>query len=439
MKHPDRREFLQSTAAGVGAAALAGGFPALAGAADASPFKPEKGASLQLLRWTGFVKADDIIWAENTKKFTAATGVNVQIQSLSWPDVTPKAALAAQVGSGPDIIMGWNDDPFVYPDKLVDMSDVVDHMGKTHGGWYDNARSYCYDQDVKRWVALPVGCTGNAINYRKSWAKEAGFNEFPKDLDGLLKLARGMKKNGHPTGFALGHAVGDANSWTHWILWAFGGKQANPDNSIAINSSETEHALDYAKQFYETMISGVSGWLDPSNNQAFLSGQIGMTMNGISIWYVAKNDFPAIFPDCANAIPPMGPVKQHTVSNNFTSAFVFKYSKYPNAAKAYLAFMLDQAQAAPWVTGMLGYVTPALKGYADLPIWTSNPNITPYRDVLQGAKYDGYNGRPGKAAAQALDEFVVSDMFADVCVNNMSPKDAMKKAEQKLATIYKRA
>ncbi len=36
MKHPDRREFLQSSAAGIGAAALAGSFPALASAADAS-------------------------------------------------------------------------------------------------------------------------------------------------------------------------------------------------------------------------------------------------------------------------------------------------------------------------------------------------------------------------------------------------------------------
>src|SRR3982075_1422006 len=115
MKHPDRREFLHSTAAGIGAAALAGAFPAIASAADASPVKPEKGAALQLLRWKGFVKRDDEIWAENTAKFQKATGVEVKIDSLSWPDVTPKAALAAQVGSGPDIIMGWNDDPFVYP------------------------------------------------------------------------------------------------------------------------------------------------------------------------------------------------------------------------------------------------------------------------------------------------------------------------------------
>ena len=285
MKHLDRRQFLELSAAGIGGAAIAGGLPSVASAADASPFKPEKGASLQLLRWTAFVPSDQTIWDENTKKFTAATGVPVQIQSLSWNDMGPKGALAAQVGSGPDIIMGWNDDPFVYPDKLVDMTDLVENMGRAHGGWYDNARSYCYDQDVKRWVSLPVGCTGNAVNYRKSWVKEAGFNEFPKDLDGMLKLARVLKKNGHPPGFSLGHAVGDANSWTHWILWAFGGKQANPDNSIAINSAETVNALDYARQLSETFIDGVAGWDDSGNNKAFAGGRIGMTMNGISIWY----------------------------------------------------------------------------------------------------------------------------------------------------------
>ena len=148
----------------------------------------------------------------------------------------------------------------------------------------------------------------------------------------------------------LGHAVGDANGWTHWVLWGFGGKQANPDNSIAINSPESGHALEYAKQLYETMIAGVAGWLDPNNNQAFLAGQCGLTMNGISIWASSK-EHPEFYSDVANVVPPYGPSKQHTIFNNFTSAFIFKYSKYPQAAKEYLRFMLDTPQADPWVTG----------------------------------------------------------------------------------------
>jgi hypothetical protein len=57
---------------------------------------------------------------------------------------------------------------------------------------------------------------------------------------------------------------------------------------------------------------------------------------------------------------------------------------------------------------------------------------------MAGAKFDGFNGKPGKAAAQALDEFVIVDMFADHCVNNVAVKDAIAKAEKRLATIYKR-
>ena len=188
---------------------------------------------------------------------------------------------------------------------------------------------------------------------------------------------------------------------------------------------------------HETMIDGVGSWLDPSNNQAFLAGQIGLTMNGISIWYVAKDQFPAMFPDIGCATPPIGPVKHPTLFNSFTSAYIYKYSKFPNAAKEYMRYMMDLANAEEWVNGMRGYITPALKAYQKFPIWTSDPNITPYRDAIVGQHFDGYNGKPGRAAAKAVDEFVISDMFADVCLNKMTPKDAIAKAEGRLTTIYK--
>ena len=147
-----RRGFVQLSAA----ASLAASGPALA--APYQPLNPiEKGAKLQLLRWTGFINTDDAVWKKNTEAFTRATGVPVQIQELTWTDVQPKSALAAQIGSGPDIIMGWYDDPFIYPEKLVDVSDVCEHLGKTQGGWYPVAQTYGYDQNLKRWIAVPIG------------------------------------------------------------------------------------------------------------------------------------------------------------------------------------------------------------------------------------------------------------------------------------------
>ncbi len=149
-----------------------------------------------------------------------------------------------------------------------------------------------------------------------------------------MKLARALKQRGHPTGFALGRAVGDGNVWVHWLLWAFGGKAVEADTrTIAINRQESWNALEYAKELYGTMTSGVGSWLDPNNNRAFLAGEISLTNNGISIYYAARKDFPQIAEDLNHANFPVGPVGRPTELHPFTQAFIFAYTRFPNAAR----------------------------------------------------------------------------------------------------------
>ena len=54
-----------------------------------------------MLRWKRFVQGDEDVWAANTKKFTEMTGIEVRVDAEGWEDVRPKAAVAANVGSGP--------------------------------------------------------------------------------------------------------------------------------------------------------------------------------------------------------------------------------------------------------------------------------------------------------------------------------------------------
>jgi len=75
--------------------------------------------------------------------------------------------------------MGWYDDPHIYPQKLVDVTEVADWLGKRFGGWYDVARTYGYSNRMKHWIAIPVGGTVECLTYRTSWMKEAGFDAFP--------------------------------------------------------------------------------------------------------------------------------------------------------------------------------------------------------------------------------------------------------------------
>src|SRR5690348_5570032 len=114
-----RRQVVRGTAglaAGAVGSRLLGFKPA---SAQDLKITPEEGASLRVTRWSPFVEGDEKQWLANTEKFTKETGIQVRIDKESWEDIRPKAAVAANVGSGPDIMWVWFDDPHQYPDKLL--------------------------------------------------------------------------------------------------------------------------------------------------------------------------------------------------------------------------------------------------------------------------------------------------------------------------------
>src|SRR5690606_15885775 len=355
-----RRDVLQ-TGAGLAAGAVGAKLIGVgnAFAQDSMSFKPEEGASLRVLRWRRFVEGDEVQWMANTKKFTEQTGVEVRIDSESWEDVRPKAAVAANVGDGPDIIVGWFDDPHQYPDKLVDLTDLAEYLGKKYGGWYPVAERYGTRDG--RWIGLPLGAAGACMVYRQSHVQEAGFEVFPQDYQEVLKCAKALKEKGYPMGMALGNGVGDANGWLHTMLWGFGGKMVDENNEVVLVSDETVAALEYVKELYENFVPGTLSWLVPNNNKGFLAGELAATNNGISVYYAAKmSDDPAmqeIAKDIHHVNMPIGPVGKPTELHLFTQAMLFNYSKYPNAAKAYLRLMWEREQYEPWQQAAIGNST----------------------------------------------------------------------------------
>ncbi len=138
MQKFSRRDILKGSAGLAIGAAVAS--PALIESARAwaaeSQWKPESGAKLRLLRWKRFVKSEGAAFQASVDAFTKATGVAVRIDSEGFEDLRPKAAVAANIGSGPDIIWGIHADAHLYPDAMLDVSDVCDYLGGKYGGWY---------------------------------------------------------------------------------------------------------------------------------------------------------------------------------------------------------------------------------------------------------------------------------------------------------------
>ncbi|MEJ1160924.1 ABC transporter substrate-binding protein [Prosthecomicrobium sp. N25] len=430
-----RRDLLAGAAAGAAGLPLLGSLPALGQAAPT--FTPEKGASLRLLRWSPFVKGDEDAWIANTKKFTDKTGVEVKIDKESWEDIRPKAAVAANMGAGPDIMWVWFDDAHQYPDKLMDMTGLANAIGAAGGGWYAGNQGYA-TRDGK-FIGLPLATIGNAICYRDTHMKAAGFSEFPKDTKGFLELCKALKAKGTPAGFAHGKAVGDGNNYVHWLLWSHGGKTVDESGKVAISSPETLAALNYAKALYDTFIPGTESWLDINNNRAFLAGQVSLTANGVSLYYAAKNDpkLADMAADIRTTNLPIGPVGQSVELHQTTTAVIFKHTKFPQAAQAYLQFMYEPDQMNAWIAGSSAYCCAPLKAYEKHPIWSSDPNHVAYSKASATLRPNGYAGPLGYASAGVMADYVLVDMFAEAVTGAQKPEDAMKRAEARINRYYR--
>jgi multiple sugar transport system substrate-binding protein len=408
------------------------------------PHQPiEAGATLRVIRPTKFVDPDETVWNDNTQKFTKATGVPVRVDFVGWEDIRAQVAVAARTGAGPDVVVGWASDPHLYTDKIIEMTELADYLGKKYGGWGPLPQVYGKKFGTNTWIALPMGSSGNALVYRKSWVNEAGYDKPPDDLGKFLDLCQKLAKNGHPPGFCLGNSVGDGDATATWLLWSHGGYQVDEHNKVTINRKETIDALKYGAEIYKTFIPGTLSWLDPSNNKAYLAEEISLTPNGVSIYFVAKTDgaknptMAKIATDTEHSRLPGFWQGRAPETASTLNAMVFKHSKYPNAAKEYLRFMMEVEQYDPWLTQCLGYWAHPLLAFDHSDCWNQDPKILPYRDAQKMTFWDGYKGPITAAAASVTAEYILVQMFAAVASGQATPEEGVKEAERRMQRIYK--
>ncbi len=436
-----RRQVLGTGAALAGASAANLALFAQAWA-QASPFKPEKGAAIQLLRWKRFVQAEEDSFMALTAAFTKATGVEVKVINESLDDVQPKASVAANTNQGPDMFWGLYSLPHLFPNKVADVSDVAGYLGKKYGGWVPTAETY--GKSKGKWIAIPVAYNGNVINFRQSMIEKAGFKEVPKDTAGFLELMKALKAKSTPGGFALGRASGDGNAWVHWGLWAHGANLVDKDDKVIINSPETVKALEYIKLLSDEFVPGCASWNDAFNNKAFLESQISLTNNGVSIYAAAKagaakGDAKSkeVMDDMSHSVWPVGPVGKPTEFHIAYPMMVMKYSKVPNACKAFITFMMEAENYDKWLIDAVAYLTHPLNAYDNNAVWKTDPKLSMLRDVAKRTLTAGGLGSVGEKAAGALADFVMLDMVASVCTGRATIKDAIAVAERQAKRIYR--
>jgi multiple sugar transport system substrate-binding protein len=425
-----RRDFLKVS----GAAALvaAGRAPAFA-----------QGTKLHIVRWVDFIPESDVELKRQMPEASKALGAEITLETINANDLQPRITAAIQSGSGADIFHMLYNWPQLYANSLVDVSDVAEAVAKAEGGFYD-----VWSPSAKvngKWMAMPHAIVGNAVAYRRSWLREVGAAEFPKTWDEARKVFALLKKKGKPYGQTLGHTFGDAPTFTYPMLWAFGGAETDKTGKkVVINAKGAVDSVRFMQAFWkECCDEGGLAWDDTNNNRAFHAGEISATLNGASIYIVAKRQKDKIkdekgepmFQDIDHHDLPAGPAGAYTMYLNMSHG-VMKYTKNPKLAKDFLKWLHAKEHYERWFVSQEGYSVGATRAWEKDPMWSKvDKPLQMFREAARNTRIFGYQGPATAKATEAFSKYIITDMYAKA-VQGMKAEDAVKWAEGELKKIY---
>jgi multiple sugar transport system substrate-binding protein len=421
-----RRQFAQNTAltgAAFAAASFLGGQP--------PAYAQER--KLHYLQWSSFIPAADEEISRQAAEFKNATGVDVTVEFINQNDMAARITAAVESGSGADVIQMNANQPHLYASGLADHGALFDELGGAD--FYEWARGAVEVDGVMR--SVPLFNIGNANVYRKDVFEELGLS-VPNTWEDYLIVGQELKNNNLPVGQTLGHTFGDAPTFAYPLMWSYGGMEVDESGKVVINSEGTHAALEFMARFWEAACDpGGLAWDDSSNNRAFLGQTIGATLNGASIYFVAKRDadqYPGFAEKLDHFSNPEGPSGRfHFVGPRSLS--IMGYSAEQEAAADYIRFSAQDDNFDQFMTVNEGYVQGSLPKWENHPIWESDPVLTLYKDNPKYGRSAGYAGPWNRASGEAQEKYIIVDMFARV-VQGEAPEAAAAWAQQELENVY---
>jgi multiple sugar transport system substrate-binding protein len=373
----------------------------------------------------GFYPAEDIALDEVVKKFEAKTGVKVELSRYAIQEIIPKSVAALDAGNPPDVSFGHTYDfqvtsKWAYDGKLEDISDV---MTPIKGIFLPNTAetTFLYNAKAKKaaYYAFPLEQQTMHINYWKDMLAEAGFKEsdIPTQWKPYWdfwcdKVQPAYRKKTGKKVYAIGNPMGvdSTDSFYSFLTFAdaHGVQMVDNEGRLRFNDPKVRAGLIGALRDYTGLYTrgctppSSTSWKDPDNNVAFHNKGIIMTHNAtISIATKhlddmnnatltgdqraqAKKNYEELIATSGFPNRPDGsPMKYRAAVK---TGVVFDQAKNKKRAKEFVAFLLQDENAIPFVEGALGRWYPVTKsGVARTNFWLSDPQrATVQRQFIAG-------------------------------------------------------
>jgi multiple sugar transport system substrate-binding protein len=373
----------------------------------------------------GFYKAEDDALFVAIKKFEEKNkGIKIELSQYPIQDMIPKTVAALDSGSPPDVAYADVYDfqvtaKWAYDGKLEDVTSVID---KVRNKFEPNALSttFLYNNVAKNraYYAYPIKQQTMHIQYWKDMLAEAGFTDkdIPTDWKSYwpfwcekVQPAYRQKsgKRGFGTGFPMG--VDSSDSFYSFLTFmdAYNVKLVNDSGKLMVDDPAVRAGLINAMNDY-TYVYGKgctppssTSWKDPDNNVAFHNKTTVMThnatisiaakwlddMNNAALTQAQRDEAKANYTQkiATAGFPNKPDGSKMTYRAAVKTGVIFKDAKNKEAAKKFVAFMLDEANLTPYVEGSLGRWFPVQKAAQQSPFWKSDPHrLAVYNQFMNG-------------------------------------------------------
>ncbi len=421
-----RRDFIKRTT-------VAGSAVAAASMFGGQPPAFAQSRKLHYLQWSSFIPDADVEIKNQAAEFTKASGVDVTVEMINQNDMTPRITAAIESGKGADVMLLINNQPHLFANGLDDHSKLIQELAGD--GLYDWASGAVIVDGVPR--SVPQFNIGNAIVYRKDIFDEVGV-KAPNTWDEYLAAGKKLKNANWPVGQTLGHTFGDAPSFAYPMLWSFGGMEVDESGKVMVDTKETRAALEFMKEFWDAACDpGGLAWDDTSNNRAFLGQTISATLNGASIYFVARRSedkYPGLADKLAHVNNPEGPGgRYHVVGPRSLS--IMSYSQQKGAAADFIRFMFEDDNFSNFITVNNGYIQGLTPKWETHPIWDSDPALKIFSTNAKYGRAYGYAGPWNRASGEVAEKYIIVDMFARA-VQGEDPKTIAVWGQKELSLVY---
>ena len=373
----------------------------------------------------GFYKAEDEALFEAIKKFEAKNkDIKIELSQYPVQDMIPKTVAALDAGSPPDVAYSDVYDfqvtaKWAYDGKLENINSVID---KVRAQFEPNALSttFLYNNAAKNraYYAFPIKQQTMHIQYWKDMLAESGYKEsdIPKDWAGYwsfwcdkVQPAYRQKtgKRGFGTGFPMGVDSSDAFYSFLTFMDAYNVKLLSDSGKLQVDDPTVRQGLINAMNDYTSVYAksctppSSTSWKDPDNNVAFHNKTTVLTHNAtISIaakWLddmnntaltaeqreVARKNYTENIATAGFPNKPDGSKMVYRAA--VKTGVIFKDAKNKEAAKKFVAFLLEDANLTPYVEGSLGRWFPVTKAGQQRPFWKADPHRTAvYNQFMNG-------------------------------------------------------